>query len=32
VEKKSGSISMSPMTFEELTRDAPLVRTVCNRT
>jgi hypothetical protein len=31
VEKKSGSISMSPSTFEELTRDAPLVRAVCNR-
>ena len=32
VEKKSGSISVSPLTFEELTRDSPLVRAVCNRT
>jgi hypothetical protein len=31
VEKKSGGISISPLTFEELTRDAPLVRAVCNR-
>jgi hypothetical protein len=32
VEKKSGSISTSPLSFEELTRHAPLVRAVCNRT
>jgi hypothetical protein len=32
VEKKSGTISTSPLSFDELTRNAPLVRAVCNRT
>jgi hypothetical protein len=32
VEKRSGSISISPLTFEELTRNAPLVRAVCHGT
>jgi hypothetical protein len=31
IEKKSGSISTSPLTFEELVRHAPLVNAVCNR-
>jgi hypothetical protein len=31
VEKKSGSMSTSPLTFEQLTRNAPLVRAACNR-
>src|SRR4051794_14420260 len=31
VEKMSGSISMSPLTLEELTRDAPLARAICNK-
>ncbi|HSK45430.1 MAG TPA: hypothetical protein VLA83_16245 [Candidatus Binatia bacterium] len=30
VEKKSGTLSASPLTLEELTRNAPLVRAVCN--
>jgi hypothetical protein len=31
IEKKSGSLSTSPMSFDELTRDAPVVRAVCYR-
>lgn len=31
VEKKSGGMSTSPLSFEELVRYAPLVNTVCNR-
>jgi hypothetical protein len=30
IEKNSGAMSTSPLTFEELTRNAPLVRAVCN--